>query len=129
VEGLERFPLHAHLEYGNIVVFDLDASPNSIISRYAPFYFFPEARYSVGITRRRESAKITAMRNPWCEFESVPLGTIFERYGGGGHKRVASVILPRSDLNNANATLNELLFEIQRQDSTLSHPIRKALAR
>lgn len=128
-EGLKRFPAHAHLEYRDIVVFDLDVSPNDIVSRYASFYFFPDARYSIGVTRRRENAKITAMRNPWFQFESVPLGTIFQRYGGGGHQRVASVVLPQSELNRAGATLNELLLEIQREDSASSEPIRRTLAR
>lgn len=128
-EGLKRFPAHARLEYRDIVVFDLDASSNDIVSRYVPFYFFPEARYSIGVTRRAESAKITAMRNPWYDFESVPLGNIFQRYGGGGHQRVASVVLPMSELNRANATFNELLLEIQREDSAASEPIRRTLAR
>jgi hypothetical protein len=128
-EGLKRFPAHARLEYRDIVVFDLEASPNDIVSRYAPFYFFPDARYSIGVTRRGENAKITAMRNPWSQFESVPLGTIFQRYGGGGHQRVASVVLPKSELNRAAVTLNELLLEIQREDSASSEHIRTTSAR
>ncbi|PYU52816.1 MAG: hypothetical protein DMG48_05965 [Acidobacteria bacterium] len=125
--GLKRFRNYAHLEFGDIVVFDLDASPNDIVSRYAPFYFFPKARYSIGMTRREGTAKITAMRNPWLEFESVPLGAIFERYGGGGHQRVASVILTKMDAHKSDTVLSELVSEIQKQDSTYFRPIRQAL--
>lgn len=40
-----------------------------------------------------EGAKILVMRNPWLEFESVPLGEICARFGGGGHQRVGAVAL------------------------------------
>ncbi|HUP62769.1 MAG TPA: hypothetical protein VNA69_20380 [Thermoanaerobaculia bacterium] len=90
-EGLQRMRDAASLRDG-IVVFDVDAH-DVVVPRYAPYLFFPDARYSVGLVRREDEAKITAMRNPWMEFESVALGDIFTRYGGGGHRRVASVLV------------------------------------
>lgn len=75
-----------------ILLFSIDAS-EGIVSRYAPFTVAPDARYSLGVMRTGDRAKLTAMRNPWREFESVPLGEIFSRFGGGGHQRVASTRL------------------------------------
>ncbi|MBZ5702486.1 MAG: hypothetical protein LAN84_11645 [Acidobacteriia bacterium] len=126
--GLASFRGSAHLEGGEIVFFLLDAKPNEIVSRYAPFYFFPRARYSIGLVRGDKSAKITAMRNPWIEFDSVPLGPIFERYGGGGHHRVASVILKDERFGEAEGIVRQLLSEIQRQDTAYFEPLRRALA-
>jgi hypothetical protein len=92
IEGLTRLGASARLR-DDVVVFDVDAR-EAIVPRYAPYRFFPHARYSVGVIRYDDGAKITAMRNPWRNFESVPLGDIFTRYGGGGHQRVASAFVP-----------------------------------
>jgi hypothetical protein len=77
----------------DIVVFDVDGQ-DVVIPRYSPYRFFPDARYSIGVVRGSGWAKVTAMRNPWLEFESVPLGQIFSAFGGGGHQRVASAYVP-----------------------------------
>ena len=113
-EGLRQFGKTAHLE-DDIVVFDFDAK-NSSVSRYAPYYFYPKARYSIGLTRTGDDAKITAMRNPWRHFESVPIGSIFARYGGGGHQRVGSVILKGEANGSARKILTELHAEIRDRD-------------
>lgn len=102
---------------GNIVAFDVEASEEAIISRYAPYYFHPRASYSIGITRYSHGAKITAMRNPWLDFESVPLGTIFARYGGGGHQRVASVFLSGERASEVEKIADQLLDDIRRCES------------
>ena len=111
--GLDRFKAGARLEKDGIVVFDVDGK-DTIISRYAPFYFFPEARYSAGIVRWEGVAKITVMRNPWREFEGVPLGSICEQVGGGGHRRVGSVVLRGERVVEAVGILNFVLSEIGR---------------
>ncbi len=115
--GLDRFSKAARLESDGIVVFDVDTK-GAIISRYAPYYFFPDARYSAGIVRRDGGATITAMRNPWREFQSVFLGKICEELGGGGHRRVGSVVLRGHAACEASAILDRLLAEIRRQEST-----------
>lgn len=126
--GLARFRTSAHLENGEIVFFSVNAAPGAVVSRYAPFYFFPQARYSIGVVRDDESAKITAMRNPWIEFESVPLGPMFEHYGGGGHRRVASTVLMGERMGEAERTAREILSEIQKQDAAHVEPLRRATA-
>jgi len=114
-DGLSRFEESARLEEDGILVFDVDSS-NTVISRYAPFYFYPAARYSAGIVRWKGGAKITAMRNPWREFESVPLGKICEQLGGGGHRRVGSVVLQGERAAEAPALLKRILSEIRREE-------------
>jgi hypothetical protein len=111
--GLDRFRDSARLEDGNIVVFDIEGRDEDIVSRYAPFHYFPDARYSIGILRSKDGSKITAMRNPWREFQSIPLGPIFEKYGGGGHVRVGSVIVPKERSCDAHNILRELILVIQ----------------
>lgn len=113
-QGLERLKNSIWIDDNGIVAFDVDGS-GVTINRYAPYLFFPDARYSAGIVRSNAGAKITAMRNPWRDFPSVKLGTIFERFGGGGHERVASLLLP--DAGDARATLNRIIDEIRCEDA------------
>jgi len=114
--GLDRFAASARLEGDGIVVFDVDGK-GALIRRYAPYYFYPEARYSAGIVRWEGGAKITAMRNPWRQFESVFLGKICEKLGGGGHQRVGSVVLRGDRAAAAASMLERLLAEIRSAES------------
>lgn len=113
--GLDRFKRAARLEGDDVVVFDVDAT-DALVSRYAPYYFYPHARYSVGITRLADSAKVTAMRNPWRDFPSVPLGRIAEALGGGGHQRVAAVLLQGKQAAQAGAVLCDFLAGIRKHE-------------
>ena len=114
--GLHRFEQGVHLEEDGIVVFDV-AEGDAIISRYAPYLYFRDARHSVGIVRRDSgSVKITAMRNPWRDFESVHLGKIFEPYGGGGHQRVAAVVLRDEEAARAEEILAAILTDVRSEE-------------
>jgi hypothetical protein len=105
--GLDRFRAAACLTDDNVVVFDIQAD-DVLISRYAPFLYFRDARYSVGAMRGRHGAKITAMRNPWREFPSVHLGNLCVPLGGGGHHRVGSIALPKERENEVPSLLESL---------------------
>jgi len=114
-EGMQRFVKASRLEPDGIVVYVVD-STDVIISRYAPYYVFPDARYSVGVVTSSDGASIRAMRNPWREFPSVPLGDIVSRFGGGGHQRVGSLILPTEHMAEAQTILDQILFDIRREE-------------
>ncbi len=92
--GLERFRFGSQ-ELGGVATFDLSVE-GVFFSRYAPFIVYPGARYSLGVLRAKAWTKITAMRNPWMEFQSAPLGEIFSHLGGGGHERVGSAFVRES---------------------------------
>jgi hypothetical protein len=117
VNGLRRFKKRARL-VNSIVVFDVDAR-HSVINRYAPYRVFPSARYSAGIIRKSDGVRITAMRNPWKEFKSVPLGRIFQKVGGGGHRRVATVVLKASKASEAPQVLKAVVSSIRQHDRLL----------
>lgn len=70
-----------------------DASSDRVRrERFAPYYFYPDLDYSVGLLPTRGGLHITAAENPWnpnkCD---INVGAICERYGGGGHKAVGGV--------------------------------------
>lgn len=115
--GLERLSRTVYLEDTDIAVFDVDGA-DVLVNRYAPYHFFPKARYSLGMVRTPRGIKITAMRNPWRQFPSVYLGSLFERFGGGGHRRVGSVMLKNSDARDAQRLVKRLLQEIRKEESS-----------
>ena len=115
--GLDRFSQTVYLDGADIAVFDVDSS-DVLINRYSPYRFFPEARYSLGIVRTPDGIKITAMRNPWRQFPSVYLGKVFERFGGGGHRRVGSLLLKGSDASDAERVMKRLLRAIRKEESS-----------
>lgn len=111
--GLERMEGEVTLLDGGIATFDVQAKDNEIISRYAPYQFFPEARYSIGVVRSGAGIKITAMRNPWRDFDSVPLGKVLEEFGGGGHQRVAAVVIPIEQADQVHVAVDRLVSEMR----------------
>ncbi len=48
-----------------ILLFSVDGS-DGIVSRYAPFTVAPDAKYSLGVIKTGERAKITALRRRAC---------------------------------------------------------------
>lgn len=115
--GLGRLSKTVYLDGADIAVFDVDSS-DVLVNRYAPYHFFPKARYSLGIVRTTDGIKITAMRNPWLPFPSVYLGKIFEKFGGGGHRRVGSLLLKGSDADDPERVMRRLLNEIRKNESS-----------
>lgn len=122
LSGQQLFRKASRLEKDGIVVFNVQQAGDALLSRYAPYLAYPKARYSVGIMDTGNGAKITAMRNPWRRFRSVPLGKIFSHYGGGGHQRVASVLL--KDVQEAKRTLGSILIDL-RSASAAGSSLRK----
>ena len=111
-KGFARIQETIHITLRGTAVFSVKGN-DVIIPRYGAFLTAPDARYSVGLVKEGQRAKITAMRNPWIEFPSVDLGMLFSRHGGGGHLRVASVVLDMQDVDSAEDMLNTIVDEIE----------------
>jgi len=118
LNGLNQLQQRIVLLDDGIAAFDVDVTDNAVVSRYAPYHFFPNARYSIGIFRNVDgNVRITAMRNPWLAFESLPLGKVFERYGGGGHQRVASVVVSGERAKEVEQIADVILEEMRHAES------------
>lgn len=111
-KNLRKTKAAARMEKGGVVILDMAKHDRNIISRYAPYYAHPDARYSISVIRSPESIRITAMRNPWRNFRSIPLGPIFEKFGGGGHGRVGAVRLSPNQEKVAEHVVKSLLSKI-----------------
>jgi len=111
--GLKKAQQAAQMKPGQVVVMDIKKNRNQMVSRYAPYYAQPKARYSIGIVRSPDSIGITAMRNPWRPFKSVALGRVFEKFGGGGHRRVGAVRLAPEESGRVKDVVESLLSKMR----------------
>jgi hypothetical protein len=94
---------------GGVVYFDVSDLDLEGYNKFIPYYLYPDALYSVGVSASPARAKISVGTNPWKEVDSeVNLATLCEKYGGGGHARVAAISLGPGDLVRARAVAKEI---------------------
>ena len=75
-----------------VLFYDLTEYEMEGYNKFIPYYLYPEAIFSVGVSRTPRRVKIGVGSNPWQDIpEDVNLAAICERHGGGGHPRVAAV--------------------------------------
>ncbi len=97
-----------------IVFFDVAAQNFEGFNKFVPYHLFPEAVYSVAISRSAERVKIAVGSNPWNPTpKTANLASICERFGGGGHAKVAAISLPPNDLARAREVAGQILQELE----------------
>jgi hypothetical protein len=83
-------------------------------NKFIPYYLFPAVVYNVAVSRSPERIKIAVGSNPWNPApKTANLATICERYGGGGHAKVAAISLPPADLESALKVAHKILQELR----------------
>ena len=81
----------AHCDDG-VVSFDLVDQGLEGYNKFIPYYLFPHSVYTVSVLTSSFRTKVSVGSNPWAtEPVEHNLATICERYGGGGHPRVAAI--------------------------------------
>ncbi len=109
----ERIRTRAELKDG-VLFFDVSDQDAEGYNKFAPYYLFPAAVYCVAISRSRERTKIAVGSNPWNPTpKTTNLATISERFGGGGHAKVAAISLPPGDLERAREIAREIVAELR----------------
>ncbi len=84
------------------------------VNKFIPYEQFPEARYTVAVSRGPGRSKVSVGSNPWHpELRTHDLARICERYGGGGHPVVGAVSYPEDDLEHARRTAMAIIQELQ----------------
>ncbi|MBZ5563058.1 MAG: DHH family phosphoesterase [Acidobacteriia bacterium] len=97
-----------------VVFFDVSDQGFEGFNKFIPYYLFPAAVYSVALSRSQERIKIGVGSNPWSARPKMAnLASICERYGGGGHAKVAAISLPPTDLTRAREVAREIVQELR----------------
>jgi hypothetical protein len=77
-----------------VIYFDITDHPTEGLSKFIPYYYYPEATYTIGLSKSSFRTKISVGTNPWTNRSAkslVNLAQICEQFGGGGHARVGAI--------------------------------------
>ena len=111
-ETLEAIRRKATYDKG-VVQFDLVDEGYEGFNKFIPYYLFPDATYTVALTRTPQRTKISVGSNPWAQRpRRHNIATICERYGGGGHAVVGAISLAPDELEKGRAVMREIVAEL-----------------
>ena len=97
----------------DVVQFDLIAEGFEGFNKFIPYYLFPEATYTVALTRAPQRTKISVGSNPWAPRpRRHNIATICERYGGGGHAVVGAISFAPNEIEEARKAMREIVEEL-----------------
>ena len=98
-----------------VVQFDLVDEGYEGFNKFIPYYLFPDATYTVALTRAPQRTKISVGSNPWAPRPRTHnIATICERYGGGGHAVVGAISFGTDEVERGREVLKEIVEELQR---------------
>ena len=97
----------------DVVQFDLVDEGYEGFNKFIPYYLFPEATYTVALTRGSQRTKISVGSNPWAPRPRTHnIAKICERYGGGGHAVVGAISLKPEEVEKGRAIVKEIVAEL-----------------
>ena len=98
-----------------VVHFDLVDEGYDGFNKFIPYYLFPDATYSVALTRGTQRTKISVGSNPWAPRPRTHnIAKICERYGGGGHAVVGAISFRPDEVERARQAMSEIVEELSR---------------
>lgn len=99
---------------GGVVTYDVADQKLTAVSKFVPYYLFPDAHYVVGVSLLPGRAKISVGSNPWrSERRTANIASLCGRYGGGGHPAVGAVSLGSEDLPRVREIAAEITAELR----------------
>lgn len=97
------------------VYFDISRYELEGYNKFIPYYLFPHATYSVGLSLSSFRSKISVGSNPWSTLPRAHnLAALCERYGGGGHPVVGAISFSPEELPRARAIALDIASELRR---------------
>ncbi len=99
---------------GGVVSLDVSEDGLEGFNKFIPYYLFPAAVYSVAVSRSAHRTKVAVGSNPWNDTpKSANLATICERFGGGGHAKVAAISLGPQEIERAREVAAGIVAELR----------------
>ena len=123
LSALDEVADHMELR-GDVVLVD-SVRAGIPFQRFAPYYYYPQARYALTVYAAGPDIRIGLGKNPWIEFEHHDLGRLARGVGGGGHSFAAGAMFSSSDhVVPYSAAWNFMA----RTARTLNQPVAQAVA-
>jgi hypothetical protein len=103
-------------ERDGTIFFDITDAPLEGYNKFIPYYLYPGATYSIGLSKSSFRTKVAVGSNPWTKAapeKMINLAQICERYGGGGHARVGAISFPPDQADRARTAAAEIVAELR----------------
>jgi hypothetical protein len=99
---------------GPVVTVDLADTGIESSNKFIAYDLFPEAAYTVVVSRDPKRAKVSVGSNPWARpARAHDISKLCERYGGGGHAVVGAVSLGPDRLEDARRIAREIAASLR----------------
>ena len=99
-----------------VIFFDITDHQMEGFNKFIPYYLYPQATYSIGLSKSSFRTKVAVGSNPWTNADPaqmVNLAQVCERYGGGGHARVGAISFPPDRADEARDAAKTIVEELQ----------------
>jgi len=104
---------------GGVVTVDLADTGLDGANKFITYHLFPEARYTVIVTKDPKRTKVSVGSNPWARpARAHDISKLCERYGGGGHAVVGAVSLAGDQLPEARRIASEIAAALRAEPTT-----------
>ena len=98
------------------IFFDISDHQLEGFNKFIPYYLYPQATYSIGLSKSSFRTKVAVGSNPWTKArgeDMVNLAQVCERYGGGGHARVGAISFPPDRSDEAREASRVIVAELR----------------
>ncbi len=98
------------------IFFDISDHLLEGFNKFIPYYLYPEAVYSIGLSKSSFRTKVAVGSNPWTKVNPetmVNLAKVCERYGGGGHARVGAISFSPDRSQQAREAAQVIVAELR----------------
>lgn len=105
----------AELRDGVIECVILDREIDAL-NKFIPYFFYPEATYTIAVTRSKTRTKVSVGTNPWTTRtpdDLTNMAEICKRYGGGGHARVGAISYTAQESERGRVAASEIVGELR----------------
>jgi len=92
-----------------VIYFDVSDLDLEGYNKFIPYLLHPECVYSISVSASATRAKVSLGTNPWNQATADQnLASLAEKFGGGGHPRVAAISFDPADIERARGVARGL---------------------
>src|SRR5215469_11866067 len=97
-----------------VIFFDVSDLDLEGYNKFIPYLLHPECVYSISVSSSATRAKVSLGTNPWNQASAdANLASLAEKFGGGGHQRVAAISFDPKDLARAKEVAHGLVAALR----------------
>jgi hypothetical protein len=98
-----------------VIFFDVSDLDLEGYNKFIPYLLHPECVYSISVSASTVRAKVSLGTNPWNQKAAdANLASLAEKFGGGGHQRVAAISFDPKDLARAKEVARGLVATLRK---------------